>query len=345
MKVQPSSRIALGMFAALAVAGVASPALAARHHVVQRGETLVAIAHNYGCGVNALERANDVDTSLVKAGTRIVIPPCHKHAQKTATAEPRHRRSERVRVAVRDNDDGDAKAVAEPDAEVDNDSADKAEAETAPAQSISDSLDSHRHGQSIGAPWHGELRDPIKLPEGKGYLIRRPWRSFGASYVVAQVQRALNEFRERFPKIHRIAVGDISARDGGQISEHRSHQSGRDVDIGLVYTKKPANYPESFVPATSDNLDCAGTWELMKTFIESGNGARGGVLMIFLDFGVQGQIYHWAQAHGVDQEYLDKVFQYPHGHGSADGIIRHVAHHNDHFHVRYRCEAGDSNCR
>ena len=326
------------MVAAFSIAGVASPALAARHHIVQRGETLVAIAHNYGCGLNALERANDVDTSLVKAGTRIVIPACHKQPAKTAAAEPRHRRSERVRVAVRDNDDGDDKP------ELDNDSSDKAEPETAPTESISDSLDSHRHGQSIGMPWHGELRDPTKLPEGKGYLIRRPWRSFGASYVVAQVQRALTAFRERFPKTHRIAVGDISARDGGQISEHRSHQSGRDVDIGLIYKKKPANYPESFVAATPDNLDCSGTWELIKTFIESSNGEHGGVLMIFLDFGVQGQIYHWALAHGVDQDYLDKVFQYPHGHGSADGIVRHVAHHNDHFHVRYRCEAGDSNC-
>src|SRR4051794_14833725 len=33
------------------------------------------------------------------------------------------------------------------------------------------------HGQSVGAPWAGRLRDATELPQGEGYVLRRPWRA------------------------------------------------------------------------------------------------------------------------------------------------------------------------
>ena len=39
--------------------------------------------------------------------------------------------------------------------------------------------------------------------------------------------------RARFPTVHTLAIGDLSVKQGGAITQHRSHQSGRDVDIGL----------------------------------------------------------------------------------------------------------------
>ena len=75
--------------------------------------------------------------------------------------------------------------------------------------------------------------------------------------------------REQFPDAHVLAVGDISQERGGQITQHRSHQSGRDVDIGLVYKHKPADFPENFVTATADNLDCEATYALLNEFAET----------------------------------------------------------------------------
>lgn len=199
-------------------------------------------------------------------------------------------------------------------------------------------------GQSVGAPWQGWLRDAAKLSENDAWVIRRPWRSYGTRATVDYVERVLTDIADRFPDIHPIAVGDISAEHGGQISEHSSHQSGRDIDIGLIFLKKPANYPDSFVTGTADNLDLEATFVLVEEFAKTAK-EPGGVQMIFLDFNEQKLLYDWALENGETEEYLGTIFQYPHGRGSSEGIVRHEPNHTDHIHVRFRCPGGDSACR
>ena len=199
-------------------------------------------------------------------------------------------------------------------------------------------------GQSVGAPWSGRLRDAAQLPEGDGYVIRRPGRSYGTRSTVEYVEHVLGDVTDRFPDIHDIAVGDISAQQGGRISEHNSHQSGRDIDIGLIYTRKPANYPSSFVAGTADNLDFEATFVLLEEFARTAKQS-GGAQVIFLDFNVQGLLYKWALENGEDEDYLARLFQYPHGRGSSEGIVRHEPNHTDHMHVRFRCPPADSACR
>ncbi len=154
-------------------------------------------------------------------------------------------------------------------------------------------------GQSLGRPWQGRLHDATRLPDGSGYVIRRPWRAFGTRTTVDFVHDAVTDMRVQFPDAHVLAVGDISQESGGQITQHHSHQSGRDVDIGLVYKTKPASFPEDFVNATADNLDCEATYALLNEFAETAH-EDGGVQVIFLDYNVQGLLYHWALAHGED---------------------------------------------
>jgi len=199
-------------------------------------------------------------------------------------------------------------------------------------------------GQSVGAPWAGRLSHATQLPPGDGYYIRRPARSFGTAATVGFVERAIDDMLEAFPDAHVLAIGDISAASGGPITEHRSHQSGRDVDIGLVYKEQPAGYPASFVHADESNLDCAATFKLLESFLASAN-EDGGVLMVFLDFNVQGILYHWAREHGVSERRLERIFQYPHGRGSSEGIVRHEPNHDNHMHVRFQCPSDDSACR
>lgn len=198
-------------------------------------------------------------------------------------------------------------------------------------------------GQSFGAPWHGLLRDATRLPPGEGYVIRRPWRSYGTRTTVEYVERAIAAVRERFPHSHVLAIGDISAEHGGQITQHHSHQSGRDVDMGLIYKHQPVGFPHDFVHASAANLDCAATYALVDAFARTA-GKNGGVQMMFLDFEVQGLLYHWARAHGVSEDKLDRLFQYPHGRGSSDGIVRHEPYHDNHLHVRFRCARSDRGC-
>jgi hypothetical protein len=199
-------------------------------------------------------------------------------------------------------------------------------------------------GQSIGAPWDGRLRHPTQLPSGEGYYIRRPARSFGTATTVDLVERAIRETLDAFPDEHVLAIGDLSAASGGAITEHRSHQSGRDIDVGLFYHEQPTGYPGSFIHADPDNLDCAATFKLLEAFLASAN-EPGGVQMVFLDFDVQGILYRWALDSGVSERRLDRIFQFPHGRGSSAGLVRHEPNHDNHMHVRFRCPSDDLACR
>lgn len=198
--------------------------------------------------------------------------------------------------------------------------------------------------RSIGAPWAGRLAAPARLPRGEGYVIRRPWRSYGTRTTVDHVREAVTNTLEAYPKVHVLAIGDISAETGGQITEHRSHQSGRDIDIGLFYRKKPAGYPANFVRATEDNLDPAATWKLIWELAKTSTD-DGGTQVIFLDYNVQGIVYRWAKEHDVSEKRLDRVFQYPHGKDSANGVVRHIPLHDNHIHVRFKCRDRDTSCR
>jgi murein endopeptidase len=197
------------------------------------------------------------------------------------------------------------------------------------------------HGQSIGAPWSGQLHDPAELPAGDGYVIRRPWRAFGTRTTVDFVHHAILDIRERFPDAHVLAIGDLSQKVGGAITEHHSHQSGRDADIGLIYKEQPAGFPKNFVTATEANLDCAATFALLSDFAETSK-LDGGAQVIFLDYEVQGMLYRWAKDAGVDDDKLERLFEYPHRGASA--LVHHIPNHDNHMHVRFKCPAGDSSC-
>ena len=199
-------------------------------------------------------------------------------------------------------------------------------------------------GQSIGAPWSGRLRDATRLRSGDRYHIRRPHRAFGTRTTVEHTRAAITSTLEQFPNLHVLAIGDLSARHGGWISEHGSHQSGRDVDLGLFYKQQPSGYPASFVNATSKTLHTAAMWALISRLVRTEN-RDGGVKMMFLDFELQGVIYRWAKANGVSTKRLDRIFQYPHGRGAAAGIVRHEPNHADHLHVRFHCAVTDVRCR
>lgn len=64
-----------GLVAALLLASLAQPVLAAQVHVVQRGESLWSIAVRYGTTIDALVRANGLGASrVIYAGQRLTIP-------------------------------------------------------------------------------------------------------------------------------------------------------------------------------------------------------------------------------------------------------------------------------
>jgi len=185
------------------------------------------------------------------------------------------------------------------------------------------------------APTHDEdrgvLRIGIPLDPGKHYYIKRPNLAFGTGATIKAIKAAISKYAmlkgiKGGPQVH---VGDISARGGGPLKGHKSHQKGVDVDVGLVLKGADAGEVR-FLSGNADNLDVGRTWALIKSFVDTKE-----VRAIFLDYGLQKVLYEHAKKKGVPESKLDELFQYPRGKGRGFGIIRHWKGHRDHFHVRF----------
>lgn len=178
----------------------------------------------------------------------------------------------------------------------------------------------------------GTLKVGVSLEPGKAYYIKRPHLAYGTATTVKAIKAALSRYKQSKsgkggPQVH---VGDISARGGGPLKGHKSHQKGIDVDIGLVLKGDEANETR-FRTGRVDNLDIARTWALIKAFVDNDD-----VRAVFLDYGLQKLLYEHAKKQKVSESTLEALFQYPRGRGRSYGIIRHWKGHKDHFHVRFR---------
>lgn len=283
----------------LVIAWLATSALAG-DHTVQRGETLEHVAHQYGCSVEAVLRANGLNTTLVKPGTVVRVPAC--------SMKTRARARDKITARRADNADRARRALAVIDGT------------TLIAVSRDDDDDKPKIGE--------------RLPMGEGYRIRRPTRAFGAPHVVDYLEKTIQVVRALYPEVHTLAIGDISAEHGGKLANHLSHRTGLDVDVGFYFYTMPPGYPDKFVAANTD-LDLEATWALLTAFARTQH-LDDGVQMIFLDYDIQARLHAWARKRGTPDDQLAQILQYPRGEESFSGLVRHWPNHADHMHVRFK---------
>jgi hypothetical protein len=188
--------------------------------------------------------------------------------------------------------------------------------------------------ESIGRPGRGRIAGAVPLPERPWYSLGRPERLWGSSHTILQVQRALASFRQRTGFEGEIIVGAISKEGGGPFAPHRSHQSGRDVDIRLPrlpgLESRPHPHP--------DEIDWSATWELVRAFLNTE-----AVQFIFLERKLQRRLYEAARWAGVTHEELAGLIDRVEGRRSAP--IRHARGHDGHIHVRIACGPSEHRCR
>ena len=177
---------------------------------------------------------------------------------------------------------------------------------------------------SIGRPNRGALFNAIQVPESPMWRVAEPENAWGTDESVASIVRAVSQVNERCAGSPQLYIGHLSSRRGGYLRPHRSHQSGRDADIGYYYSTGPGWYAR----ATAKNLDFARTWELVKAFAADPN-----VEQIFVDRSVQKLLRDHAVQAGEDPAFLDGLFESP---AHRDRLIRHEWGHLTHLHVRFR---------
>lgn len=178
---------------------------------------------------------------------------------------------------------------------------------------------------SIGTPNGGRLMNGVRPPESPIYHLVDPEHAWGTEETVAALCRALEAVAGQHPGTPSVDIGHLSARHGGPLRPHRSHQSGRDVDLGLYYSSGPARW---YTRSNGDNLDVARTWTLIRILATSTD-----IEMLLLDIALQKRVEAFALTVEADSSWVRQLF---HGNGSRPALVRHSPGHATHIHLRFK---------
>lgn len=198
----------------------------------------------------------------------------------------------------------------------------------------------HAQSEPVGYYDEGSLINAACLPaEGPGYmqLYRDVNHIWGTQPLVQTIVCAAQEMNQNYPDRDRLQVEEMSARNGGDVEGHSSHENGLDVDI--QYYKADGRehvpaYPKQYAPEmvqngrVSSNFDVQRNWQLLKTLHRCGS-----INQIFMD-----------------QVLIDRLKQYARSINeyNSNALIftrmQHWDNHADHFHLRLNCPRGAGRC-
>lgn len=176
---------------------------------------------------------------------------------------------------------------------------------------------------ALGFADEGRLINAQPFPRdgGETWTVVSPEQCWATSETIAYVLAAARRVKALRPGAPPLRINHISGREGGYLRPHRSHQNGRDVDLGFYYpTAGPVH-----TRACEKVMDVALNWALVKALVTLTD-----VQFILVDRRVQRVLYEHALASGEDPRWLDGLF-----HAGPDSILQHARRHRDHFHVRF----------
>jgi penicillin-insensitive murein endopeptidase len=213
---------------------------------------------------------------------------------------------------------------------------------------------------SLGTHARGALLHGVALPlDGAGYTVPSAWRQrnrqYGTEEVVRWLTTAFRTVHDRFPGAV-APLGDLSALRGGPSREHRSHGSGRDVDIffyaldgegrpfqpdhamlrfdpdGFAYRWSPADRRERVrAPIPEVRFDVRRNWALVRALVSDPTVE---VQWIFVHRALAELMLREGPAPGEDPLLVARAAALFHQPSDAQS-------HDDHMHVRVRCAASD----
>ncbi len=199
-----------------------------------------------------------------------------------------------------------------------------------------DLLSNIRRGAvGVGPPWSGRLINGVQIPPGPGWKRKMLPSSYGTTHAVVYLVAALQQFHADSGYGRDLLLGSMSRRHGGPLAGHRSHQSGRDLDIRLPLSEE---HPPWF-PIKPWRVDYEALWKLVSILSETGE-----VEIIFLDYDLQKTLFKAATKMGIPEDERRRMIQWPRGRGAQRGMVRHSSGHEAHIHVRFRCGPQETEC-
>lgn len=196
--------------------------------------------------------------------------------------------------------------------------------------------------ESVGLPHSGSVLGGIPMSNGPGRIITAErWKTWATRATVSQLDSILRRWDDRFPSGPPVLVGNLSARHGGPLEPHQTHQSGRDVDLSYV-AKWDGKSRVTWQKMNANNLDASKTWALLELIV-----AHAEVEAIFIDRSIQKLLLTHARRSGHSNNQRRRSWLEV-GAGKKQGkrsLIRHVPGHDDHMHVRFACRPDEKRCR
>lgn len=203
---------------------------------------------------------------------------------------------------------------------------------------------------SWGPPNEGVLLGGARLPlAGEGFVVPPRWAARGTQYGTDELIDTIAFVGRAVVAAHpgsRLVVGDLSMRGGGESPHHRSHQTGRDVDLVLFARDRAGRALEVIEMRhfgehgrTVDGgeplrFDAARQWTVVRALLEAPGP---GVANIFLYAPLRDLVLDHARASGAPDAVVDLA-------GLVMAQPGDSAPHDDHMHVRLFCAAADATC-
>jgi penicillin-insensitive murein endopeptidase len=198
---------------------------------------------------------------------------------------------------------------------------------------------------SIGSPTSGWQVRAKRLRGSKALRIKNRERGYlyGHPALVLMLQRSAQQLIKQSPASV-LLVGDLSSEPGGPIPGHRSHQSGRDVDVGFFATDRDGRAHElrEFVAFDGDGrardgsglvFDDYRNWLLVQLWLKD---HRAEISHVFVSTPLRERLLAFARARPAFRRY----------HAQAAVLLKQPHNsnaHDDHFHVRIACPARQQN--
>jgi len=206
-------------------------------------------------------------------------------------------------------------------------------------------------GLSMGKVNRGWLHRPLTVPfDGKILAVIPPnrprERNFGAATLIQLLEDTAQALHHHDGP--RLMMGDLAAVEGGRISHHSSHQSGRDADLAFYYLDalgQPVEAdafhnvdPDGWAEIEHDNgtitrlqFDVATNWRLIRTMMTHPDIDLQYVLVATH---LKAAMLEHARRRGDDPDLIERARWM---------VIQpwNSAPHDDHFHIRVFCGPRD----
>jgi LysM repeat protein len=311
---------------ALVVAWVGGmvPGAYARVHVVERGDSLSEIAETYGVAIEDLREWNRLADDTIRIGQELEVgePAAGPGVHRVREGETLMRIARRHGITV--------EAILARNPGLDRD-----------RLRVGDeiALSARPSSESVGAPGAGAIRGTTQLRAHPAFVLRNPERAYATQRTIDRLLDGFDALRRAEPDAPRVRVHDLSLREGGPIDDHRTHQSGRDVDITYFQERGCGGEGCPLRALAPDELDVRRQWALLHHWL-----SRGEIEVIYVDRALQEPLYREARRQGATAEQLAAWFQYPRASSANVGLVRHYPNHADHVHVRFACHATEPRC-